>query len=1014
VALRDILALEGPDFFTRGATLKERALARGFGLSTSTVRIGNVQFVLSHRELNEVQIMLDNLFQAIDTASRAGPNDIELLAHFCVGKPITHDSLNILGITYSIGDPSISAVLLQVYGARGDSQSVRIAGVMKLLPLLKDNRTQALCDTITPDLVGLVSNCIEEMQSKLQEQLTAGRPWSGLEQKFQVFGNGLQEVFWLRQLLNMPFQVLLNNWPKSEHIQILQDLRISAQSATPGIVSSLTKKIDLYCSDRFIKHGVLDKPTERLIDALMSLWMQGPDADLCSVALIVAQGGFGTKFRCRCLALLPSLPPGFIYSVRLIIQGWDDGNADVACVDLARLLASTLTSDGTEYWRHVLFRMLAKRDQQLVDHALTKLKAVEWIQFLADIHAIFGDRDGHNTPAIMDPTLQAWVQNLSIHSTAIAHLEKDLHEFAPLPRCVLSGGDEFLKASLEHILDLLTMYYGGQYQPPMLAVMRLLAPDGNNAAEICKVLSLLIATTKDGIETCMRVLDLHRGTASSQVAAAMMACWLQDPDLDNADKRTLNALAEMLNLRVDMNDQLPEESLAAAADYLDAQFAALFAEAQRLEGLRAVFKAIDSAGISEMMASLNIEDPSPVEDELAKLPMALVGLVEKVSDREVELQFPLTQLRPLQRIAMGVGNAQTVIVRLDLGDYTIPAGFCLHFDNESTSAEIHHPWEIARNDRIPDGPFCHGRPNRTGYQLARNLTRHLQNGFKSLEDIHSVVISTLNNLPQSCLVCGAAHNIPLRRSAVCSLPGCSTLFFRSSLEVRLAEIRHDPQVVDLLLTMVYHAASTGDINLLPNCPFPNTNTVLQILQAMPPMSKLSNTADLTVAIKSLGAPTEKLLSWACLGYRGFVASATGTSRIPNMPPGTHQFLLANAAPEIETAHSGQMGGLPTRVLWHGTSLGRLFSITNQGLRVMSGTALQAHGASSGNGVYTAEEPSTSWAYSNRNYGYGGVGSPSVWIPFLVDSFGCSYPRAMLSLFTNFHSILKRDQILSQK
>ena len=199
---------------------------------------------------------------------------------------------------------------------------------------------------------------------------------------------------------------------------------------------------------------------------------------------------------------------------------------------------------------------------------------------------------------------------------------------------------------------------------------------------------------------------------------------------------------------------------------------------------------MNSAGISEMMASLNIENPSPVEDKVAKLPTALVGLAEKVSDREVELQFPLTQSRSLQRIAIGVVNAQSVIVRLDLGDYTIPAGFCLHFDDESRSAEIHHLWEIARNDRIPDGAFCHGRPNRIGYQLSRNLTRHLQNRFKSLEDVHSVVTATLNNLPQSCFVFGPAHNIPLHRSAVCSLPGCSTSFFRASLKVRLAEIRH--------------------------------------------------------------------------------------------------------------------------------------------------------------------------------------------------------------------------------
>lgn len=928
--LRDLLALQGPDFLSGSSTLVTGTLARGFGLSSSTIRVGNVQFIIGRGILNEVQDMLVDLFEAIDSASRTNPNDAELLAHFCVGKPITHDSLNVLKVIRSIGDASIGTMLLQIYGTKGNTQSTRMAGVMRLLPVLRDNRTRTLRDIIAPDLVGLISNCIEEMQSKLQEQLAAGRPWCGLEQKFQAFGAGLQEVFWLRPLLDMPFQVLLNTWPKSEDIQVLQDLRISVESATPIIASSLAKKIDLYCMDRLLQHGVLDKPTERLIDSLISLWMEGPDADLCSVALIVAHGpGFGTEFRCRCLALLPELPPGFLYSVRLIIQGWEDGETDTACVDLARLLASTPASAATEYWHHVLYRMLGKRQMRLVDHAVTSLKATDWIQFVGDLHSTCGDRvahDHHSTPVIMAPTLKSWVQYLSAHMNAVTRLEDDLNEYGSIPRCILTGGDRSLNASLEHILDLLTMYYGGQYQPPMLALIKLLASDGNNAAEVCKVLSLLIATTKDGIDTCMRVLDLHQGTASGQVATAMLASWLQDPDLDGSDRRTLAALAEMLNLQIDSNAQLSAESLAGAADYLDAQFAVLFAEAQRLEGLRAVFKAVDPTGISEMLRGINIEDPSPVEDELAKLPTTLVGLVEKVSDREVELQFPLTRLRPLQRIAMGVDNAQSLTLRLDLGDYSIPAGFCLHFNSESTSSEnVHHPWEIARIDRIPDGPFCHGRANRTSYQLARNLTRHLQNGFKSLEDIHTMLTTTLNDLPKSCLVCGSAHNVPLRRSAVCPLPACSTLFLRASLEIRLTEIQHDPQVVDLLLTMVYHAASTGDLNLLPGCPFPNTNTVLQLLQTMPAVATLSNANDLTVAIKRLGSPTEKLLSWVCLNYRGFLASATGALRVPGMPAGTHQFVLANAAPEIETAHTGQMAGLPTRVLWHGTSLGRLFS-----------------------------------------------------------------------------------------
>jgi hypothetical protein len=981
VSLRDVLVLEGPDFISRKSTLKEGALARGFSLSSSTIRVGNVQFILSRGILNEARLMLDTLYDAIDAASSLGPNDTELLAHLCVGKPITHDSLNILEVVRSLGDPSISAILLQVYGANGSSRSTQMAGVMLLLPVLRDERTRTLRDIIAPDLIGLISNCVNEMQRRVQKQLTAGRPWCGLEQKLQAFGNGLQEVFWLRPLLDISFQVLLNSWPKSEEIQVLQDLRISAQNATPVIASSLTKKIDLYCMDRLVKRGVLDEPTEQLVDTLKSLWMDGPEADLCSVALIIAQGpGFSTKFRCRCLSLLPSLPPGFIYTIRLIIQGWQDGKADTACIDLARLLACTPASEATEYWRRVLYRMLGKQEMDLVSHAVTNLRATDWIQLVADVHLTCDDQMpsvAQTIPIIMYTTLQSWVNYLSVHATAITRLEEDMQGFGRLPRCILTGGDGSLNASLEHILDLLTMYYGGNFQPPMLALMKMLASDGQNAAEICKVLSLLIATTKDGIDTCMRVLDLHQGTASPQVASALLASWLQDTDLDNADRRTLKALAEMLNLEVDSRGRLPAESLAAAADYLDAQFATLFAEAQRLETLRVAFKALDSAGISEMLESIHVENPSLVEDELAKLPTALIGLVEKVGDREVELQFPLTQLRPLQRIAMGIGNAQSLIIRLDLGDYSIPAGFCLHLDNESNSSEsAHQPWEVAQNNKIPDRRFCHGRANRTSYQLARKLTRHLHMGFKSLEDIHTVVTAALNDLPQCCIVCGIAHNVPLRRSAVCSLPGCSTLFFRASLEVRLAEIQNDPQVVDLLLTMVHHAASTGDINLLPGCPFPDTTSVLALLKTMPAIATLSKANDLTRALKLLGLPTEKLLSWVCLSYRGFLTSATGTLRVPGMPAGTHQFLLANAAPEIETAHAGQLAGLPTRVLWHGTSLGRLFSIINQGLRVMSGTTLQAHGASSGHGVYTADEPSTSWAYSNPNYGYRAAGIPS--------------------------------------
>ncbi|KAF2647450.1 hypothetical protein K491DRAFT_569114, partial [Lophiostoma macrostomum CBS 122681] len=53
-----------------------------------------------------------------------------------------------------------------------------------------------------------------------------------------------------------------------------------------------------------------------------------------------------------------------------------------------------------------------------------------------------------------------------------------------------------------------------------------------------------------------------------------------------------------------------------------------------------------------------------------------------------------------------------------------------------------------------------------------------------------------------------------------------------------------------------------------------------------------------------------------------------------MPAGTHQFVLANAAPELEHAFAKQLPRYnpTTRVLFHGTSLDRLPSILAQGLK----------------------------------------------------------------------------------
>jgi hypothetical protein len=116
------------------------------------------------------------------------------------------------------------------------------------------------------------------------------------------------------------------------------------------------------------------------------------------------------------------------------------------------------------------------------------------------------------------------------------------------------------------------------------------------------------------------------------------------------------------------------------------------------------------------------------------------------------------------------------------------------------------------------------------------------------------------------------------------------------------------------------------------------------------------------------ADAEKLISWACTQFRGYIATASGLCKIKNLPIGTHQFVLANASPKLETAYLSRLPkpSSETTVLFHGTSLDRLPAILTQGLVVCSGTSLERTGAVYGKGIYLAEDPATSFSYSTIN------------------------------------------------
>jgi hypothetical protein len=169
-----------------------------------------------------------------------------------------------------------------------------------------------------------------------------------------------------------------------------------------------------------------------------------------------------------------------------------------------------------------------------------------------------------------------------------------------------------------------------------------------------------------------------------------------------------------------------------------------------------------------------------------------------------------------------------------------------------------------------------------------------------------------------------------------------------------------------MLTSVYAAAVSGRPELLPGCPIRGAEAVKATLNALPSLIVVSHAVNISVVLRSYHKDAEKLISWACVQHRGYLATATGLSKIPSLPVGTHQFVLANASPTLERNFLTKLPQLnpKTMVLFHGTTFDRLPAILAQGLKVCSGTSLQKTGAAHGKGIYLAEDPATSLTYSS--------------------------------------------------
>jgi len=972
--LRHILALEGPDFESR----REKTLLWGIVSQTS----GTFSSVLGRHNLNillkcETQIgthdMLSRTLSVVDAASlgklRTNCSDVALpLLTQLIGRiSINEATLQLLEGLITVGDVQVNDVVQRLLLTPEGPENMQTDLVLLLLRKLANAHCVALRGALASHLLDRISKQIQGMKSDFQDRLRRHHPWKDVALKILDFCHGIQQASWLGGVSDVDLQTILCKWPERATVCALADLRDLAERLH---FAWLVKRADDYCGERLIQCNSVGASC--LVDALVTCWQRVSDDSRRNLAVAVVQATPRTETQIfyRCLAHVPELGDTTVQLLSTIYQDYAHGGAARACVNFAVYLASESSPEIVASWRPLLRDMIKQQKATLIQETLFLLAAQPWLHWIACLGSVFSDvlRNPFASPAIPHLGLYLWAQHLSLrYLPTVRWLESTLGSGTAL-HCILTGGDDSqtMTKKLMQVLDAFSENGHGRRQPAMQAVIGHLASDGANLRDICDALSLLPQATADGEFACRNILALQK-QKSRQVAAALSAGCLEASHLTKVDKQAVEALIQVLYPGVNRKTlSSHSKSMKTVTVYFEQQVTELMHLAARLDSLRRGLQVIDPHGTNALIAALDIKCSSLVDDALANLPAALVNVVEKVSEAEIEVQLPITHLTQLQRTSTGACDAQSLLIRLLIGDGTSELGFCIHLDSEQKEYRDagHSPWMIRPKSSPPKRQFCHGRASRVQYKLSRILYRHLQRGFTSIEEVHTLMTKGLNHLADSCIVCnGARPGTKLRRATFCGKPECATVFKQTDPEIRLSDAWQDPTVVGLLLAMVYASAQSGNLALLPGCPVTEVTKITQLLNILPPKTDFA-AEKLALTFKLLDRSTADLLSWTCCSYRGFLVSASGALRVPNLPIGTHQFVLANASPELEMSFAVHRAKQASKILFHGTSLDRLYAILCQGLRELSGTPLARHGAVHGRGIYMADEPSTSWYYAN--------------------------------------------------
>lgn len=216
----------------------------------------------------------------------------------------------------------------------------------------------------------------------------------------------------------------------------------------------------------------------------------------------------------------------------------------------------------------------------------------------------------------------------------------------------------------------------------------------------------------------------------------------------------------------------------------------------------------------------------------------------------------------------------------------------------------------------------------------------------------------LYNFSQSCIACGKSTSHYLIRSTLCS-GQCSIFFRKSDILARYPEIQHDPAAVYFILYALRAAAECDHLSLLGKVPTTLSakliaSIITQIYELPQPLDVILR--NIASGHSNLDSRAELVVAWGLSSYRGCVVAAEVGAKVCKF--------YVNETPERENQFARRLEptGGKSSIVYHGTTLDRLYPILQNGLQTQYAKMMQ-HGAAHGHGVYVTPNIQIALNYS---------------------------------------------------